>query len=1315
MYSRHYGSMTGPVSAAPELASSAGEVEDDSDSRDPLLAAIAHISEREIDDEWEPPGDLDEYRLLRPLGRGGMGSVWLAKDTLLDRLVAVKFIAHAPDRRTCERFAIEARAAARLSHGNVVTVHRYGMIAGRPYLVSEYIRGNSLDKIAKPVEPARALELGIALARGLAATHRHGIVHRDIKPANAIVTAEGDVKLVDFGLAKLQDAALEPTVRRELARARAGAPPRSPLTLPGSASACEPRPPPALRSIGAPLHDQTTVTGVTAVDRPPRARGSELVTGSGEIAGTPLYLAPEVRAGTAADRRSDVYQIGCILYELLTGRAPLFDIPGGVVGALDHDVPSLAPRIGARFAAVIDRCLRRDPDARFATGDELREALEQLAEPAPRGTLPEGNPYRGLLAFDAEHRAVFFGRGAEIRAVIERLRADPFVLVTGDSGVGKSSLCRAGVLPAVADGALRRDAVWATVQIVPGRRPLATLATALAPMIAIDDARLSDMLREQPVAVVRELHWALGAGRGLLVFVDQLEELTTLTERDEATAFGRVLGQLAARVPGVRVLATARGDFVTRLAEVPGLGDEIARALYVLRPLTVEGAREAAIAPARAKGARFESQQLVEALLSAVTGAGDRGVVELPLLAFTLSALWEARDPDTQTISARSHDAIGGVRGALARHADGVLDALVPSHRAAARRVLLRLVTPERTRVRRTAAELSDDPTVLDALVRGRLVVARSDEPPAFELAHERLIDGWPALAGWLSEATAALSVHRRLAAAVANWQQLERSKDALWRERQLAELAVLADGDLSPSEAAFAAASRRAVRRRRALRIGLAIAVPAVVAAVYAGAQLAARRDIAQRVADKMAYADREVRRAREASGDSARLQAQAFARFDADDPAHGEATWESARKRDAEAVIAYAQASRALEAAVLTDPARDDVRRRLATITFERIELADRDYRSDDRDELMTRLALYDDGTFSRRIAAPARLVVAIEPADAAITLASGATTRPVARGPADVAPGSYVLLASAPDRATVRMPVLLRAGEQQRVAFDLPAAAAVPDGFVYIPAGRFLYGSRDPESQRRFLLAAPMHERSTPAFLIAVTEVTYAQWIEYLEDLPPAERVRRSPRVDHSLTIQRGTIALREVGGRWELTLVPSDIAYRVRAGDPFEYSDRPLRKRQNWLRFPVSGISADDAQAYAAWLARTGRVPHARLCNEIEWERGMRGADGRAFPSGDRLATDDANFDATYGRREGGFGPDEVGSHPASASPFQLLDGSGNVWEIVRSGDGFAIRGGDFFKGADTARVANREPFIATMRTVLTGVRICADPP
>jgi serine/threonine protein kinase len=413
-----------------------------------LLVAVAAIPTRTKQEDWSPPAELDEYQLIRPLGRGGMGSVWLAEDRLLQRLVALKFIAHAePDRHTRERFIVEARAAARLQHVNVVTVHRYGEIAGRPYLVSEYIRGESLDALAKPVTWQRALDLGIALARGLAAAHRHGIIHRDIKPANAILTIDGDAKLVDFGLARMQ---------------RAERPSRPPAS--------------------------------TMVDD-----GTDGLTAPGAIAGTPRYLAPEVRRGETADKRSDVYGIGCILYELLIGRAPILDLQHDatdLAGASNPNVPAgeirpIAQRIepaGAALAAIVERCLASERERRYPSGDDLREALEQLRAPVVlRGEMPEGNPYRGLVPFEAEHRALFFGRGSDTRAVLERLRSDPFVIVTGDSGSGKSSLCRAGVVPAIASGGLDDGAAWSVVQLVPGHRPLTALTSLLAALLARDE------------------------------------------------------------------------------------------------------------------------------------------------------------------------------------------------------------------------------------------------------------------------------------------------------------------------------------------------------------------------------------------------------------------------------------------------------------------------------------------------------------------------------------------------------------------------------------------------------------------------------------------------------------------------------------------------------------------------------------------------------------------------------------------------------------------------------------------------------------
>ncbi len=154
-----------------------------------------------------PPGagrDLDGYQLERRIGQGAMGEVYLARDLLLERPVAIKFIAAGQvDETARQRFMVEARAIARLQHPNVVTIYRIGEHEGLPYLVSEYIDGTPLDELATPMEQGRLLEIGLGLSRGLAMAHRAGVVHRDIKPANAILSAEGQVKLLDFGIAKL--------------------------------------------------------------------------------------------------------------------------------------------------------------------------------------------------------------------------------------------------------------------------------------------------------------------------------------------------------------------------------------------------------------------------------------------------------------------------------------------------------------------------------------------------------------------------------------------------------------------------------------------------------------------------------------------------------------------------------------------------------------------------------------------------------------------------------------------------------------------------------------------------------------------------------------------------------------------------------------------------------------------------------------------------------------------------------------------------------------------------------------------------------
>jgi serine/threonine protein kinase/formylglycine-generating enzyme required for sulfatase activity len=1302
----------------------------------------------------QPPPEFEEYRLLKPLGQGAMGQVFLAQDTLLERLVAVKFIAtpagRLPDADARARFFQEARAIARLQHPNVVAIHRVGEVRGQPYLVSELVRGEPLDRLPRPLDGRQALRLGIGLARGLAAAHRRGVLHRDIKPANAILSEDGEVKLLDFGLAEQRARQGSPDwaepASAEAPRAGVGRPPgamapvASPVDtrpLPGAARRAPPdaahasasAPGDAPRSFGTSPSD-AGAGGVT------RTSGPE---GWMAVPGTPLYLAPELWRGEPASRASDVYALGVLLYELCSGAAPHHDVPLEALGraVLERSPPPLAglvPGLPPGMAAVVDRCLAAEPSRRFESGDALREALELLSVAERPSTLPSGNPYLGLRAFDAEHRGVFFGRESELREVMDRLRGDAFVLLAGDSGVGKSSLCRAGVLPLAASSGLEEGGPpRLVVSCAPGRRPLEALVEALAPVLDESaDALLARAATEEPGALARALRRRPASAPPVLLFLDQLEELVTFSEPVQAARLAEELALVLRRAPRVRVLATARGDCLTRLVALPGLGEELPRALYLVRALSERGLREAVEGPARALGVRFESPALVDALVTSAARA-DGG---LPLLQFALEALWEARDRERHRIPAAALESLGGVEGALARHADAVVARLRPEQRPRARELLLELVTPEGTRLRRTREELlrgPDDATgraVLDGLVRGRLLTAGEAEggEGVYTLAHESLVTGWDTLRGWLGQDEQRRAARHRLERAAAEWERMGRPVELLHGERQLAEVDATGADAEALRERDFLARSRQASRRRRATRWAVAIAVPVVLLTAVGVTRVQARAQLDARITGHLEDARRYRDAARARGAEAERLRGQAFSLFDAPGPDKreaAEAVWSRVLEEEQGAEASALRAMAALETAWGLDPGSARVKEPLADLLAERVDRATRQRQPEQRTQLLARLAAYDDdGRRSQRLEAAPRVSVVSAPPGARVRLlgtgpddAEGAS-RVLGETPlrdVELAAGSHLLVLEAPGHVPVRAPVLLQPGERLSLDLALPEAEAVPEGFVYVPPGRFLQGLSENEYLRRaFFSAPPLHTVQTGAYLIARHEVTFAQYIAFLEALPSAERAARMP---GTRLRSSGVDLSREADGRWRLDLRPASGHYSVRDGEPVRYAKRARRAVQDWLRFPVSAISFDDALAYVAWLERTGRVPGARVCTEREWERAARGADGRRYPSGDWLAPDDANHDVTYGREPGGFGPDEVGSHPRSRSPFGVDDLAGNVWEWTRSDvdpEKPSAQGGSWYQSDLTAHSANRDRVERTQREALIGLRVCATP-
>jgi formylglycine-generating enzyme required for sulfatase activity len=1270
------------------------------------------IEQRALTDPaaFQPPAGFDEYRIVHALGSGRMGAVFLAHDELLDRHVAVKFIPSIDD-DALARFLVEARAAARLQHPNVATLYRVGQLDDRPYLIYEYVRGTSLDKLPRPVPPADVLRLAIDLTRGLAAAHRRGVLHRDIKPANAILAESGDAKLLDFGVAKLiEDAQAKPAPSE-----------------PGRAV-----PPPPRRS----ELDDDALNDLTG----------------GQLLGTPYFMSPEAWRRTASER-GDLYSLGLVMYELIAGKGPFRDVPLPELprAVLERDARPLravAPATPEALAAVVDRCLRRKPDDRFASADHLLAALEALRPARAGARVPEGNPYRGLRPFEPEHRAVFFGRQRALTAALDRLRVERFLLVTGDSGVGKSSLCAAGVIPLAADGGFEDGRTWSIARLVPGRRPVLALAAALDPVLAgaggASEAELERAIRDDAAAFGRLVRKRGRDHDGVLIYVDQLEELATLSDPGEAAATAEAIAALAGGLPGVRVLATARSDFLSRLEALPGFAGRVSRALFLLAPLGRDEIREAVVGPAAVKGVAFESDATVDLLVDSTlaapreaagrasgTMADGPGLPSeaggaMPLLQFALAELWERRTGDV--IPAAALDALGGVSGALSRHADALIDALPPAERAAARTVMLRLVTVERTRARRTEAELVTSPqarTALDALVRGRLVVAGDGTDGAtYEIAHEALLAGWDRLAGWLAEAAEQRALQHRLETAARDWHARNDRRDLLWGARQLAEAAALAPDQLTPRERDFLAASRRSSARLRWLRRAAVVGVIAVGIGVWVGAQIKERIDRDRAIDAELATAHVEVGRAHELATAAAAAYDRAIARFDAGELDAGEAAWADALAARAALFEAWQRASQPLERALLLDGSRAATRRAYGEVLLERAFAAERAYQP--TAELIDRMALYDTGgALARRWTEPGRLrlTAAAPTATAAISRVVVVGTRRELREvraaaalplDAELPPGSYVIALTAPGRAPVTTAVAIRRGADTAIAIELPAAADVPAGFVYLPAGAAPFGSADPEAIRTFLHAVPMHDVETAAYLIARHETTYGEWIEYLDALPVAERAVRTPRTAEA-GADEADVQLRPIatgggaGPRWELTIN----AAKAAQGVPLHYP--APHPPQDWSRLPVTGVGYEDGVAYTAWLASTGKLPGARMCTEIEWERAARAADDRLFPHGDALDRSEANMDQTYG--PDAQGPDAVGSHPASRSPYGLDDMTGNVWELVSNvmaPDVAAARGGSFSYPASTLRIGNRESPPKTYREISMGLRICADP-
>jgi len=410
-------------------------------------------------------------------------------------------------------------------------------------------------------------------------------------------------------------------------------------------------------------------------------------------------------------------------------------------------------------------------------------------------------PYRGLQTFDEAHSDFFFGRENEIQRLIERLKGTRFLAVLGPSGSGKSSLVRAGLIPALRAGALPGANAWSFCIFTPSAHPLTALAaqlTRLYPGEAMHktlDALAAD---QRTLHLATSLAMADRPAKERVVWVvDQFEELFTLCQDDaERTAFMENLIYAASLQDGRDVvLLTLRADFYQKCAAYPDLSARIAAQQFLVSPMDFAGLRRAIEEPAWRVNLEFE-QGLVDTILEDI----ERQPGALPLLEHALLELWERRRGHMLTLEGYRQS--GGVQGAIAKRADAIYDALSPDQQRIARLTLLRLTQPgegtEDTRRRAALSELitrrtgtAEVDAVVSALVNARLLTTTEEGPThehMVEVSHEALIRGWPRLRGWLDEDRGGLRLQRRLSEAAEEWHRLGRDAGLLYRGARLAE-----------------------------------------------------------------------------------------------------------------------------------------------------------------------------------------------------------------------------------------------------------------------------------------------------------------------------------------------------------------------------------------------------------------------------------------------------------------------------------------------------------------------------------------------
>ena len=748
------------------------------------------------------------YELHERIGSGGFGVVHRATQTTVGREVAIKIVlphfANQPD--FIRRFETEAQLIARLEHLHIVPLYDYWRDPDGAYLVMRWLRGGNLrDALANNGSfdlEAAALFLD-QITSALAVAHRNGVIHRDLKPANILLDEDGNVYLSDFGIAK--------------------------------------------------------DTG--------KAEGA--LTGTGMVLGSLDYLSPEQARSEPVTPQTDIYSLGVMLYEVLTGQHPFPNVTSveRMYKHLNEPLPlieSLPEDVSEGVNAIIQKATAKNPAQRYTdvlalaadfrretalsqrSADNIVEQLtfreqeilqmivegcgnkeiaqrlfvtvatvkwhihgvyqklrvrsrvqaivrarelnlivpETSAEPITGKStyisLPEPeNPYKGLRAFQMADARDFFGRDRLVQRLINRLgehdKLARFLAVVGPSGSGKSSVVKAGLVPALWRGDLPGSDRWFVVEMMPGLYPLDELEIALTRVAANQAGNLREHLERDERGLVRVAGLILPDDDSeLVIIVDQFEEVFTLVEDDaRRTQFIELLHAAATNPRSrVRVIITLRADFYDRPLHYPDFGELVRSRMETVMPLSADELEEAITKPAARVGVAFEP-----GLVATITGDVHYQPGALPLLQYALTELFEQRTDHTLTHEA--YQTLGGAAGALVKRAEELYHEQDEAGQETIRQMFLRLVSlgegTEDTRRRVPRSELlavgGDEDRMdetIDTYAAYRLLTLDHDPAthrPTVEMAHEAILREWGRLRSWLDESRHDIRQQRLLAA----------------------------------------------------------------------------------------------------------------------------------------------------------------------------------------------------------------------------------------------------------------------------------------------------------------------------------------------------------------------------------------------------------------------------------------------------------------------------------------------------------------------------------------------------------------------